>query len=630
MSNRENRGKLHIYLPFLAIFFAFIMVEARLCWLQIIQHQQFYERARGEQIRKIEVSPKRGTIYDRNLQKLAINIPSYSLYARPRRISNPKQVAKHLAPVLRMKSSLLGKKLERNQIFVWLKRKLSLSEKKRIEKLNLEGIGFVEESKRFYPQKELASHILGFVGVDNQGLAGIEFSYDNELKGKRGHFWITRDALGYEIPFARETLETLVPGKDLVLTIDSVIQSIVEQELAIVLKETRAKSMEALFMDPHTGAILALSRKPSYDPNHYRDYPASAQKNHPVQSIYEPGSTFKVATASILLEEGLVDMEEKIFCQETLRIADHVFHDWKRFNTNLDFYGIIQHSSDVGMIKLASRIDNDTFFQYINRFGFGTRTGVDLPGEENGIVRPSSSWSLTDPPCIAIGQGIAVTPLQMVTFLSAVINGGKLLRPYVVEAVLEPGGRVIKKRSPRLVRRIIPDSTSRLLREFLEGVVAGGTGKRASVPGYSVGGKTGTAQIPLSRGRGYADGRYIASFMGFAPVGSPRIAGIVIIKEPTGAYWGGEIAAPVVGRIIGRVLPCMNVLPREEKWVKSPSRPRQISSRGDNREGLGLGSFFSLLSRKLNSSLKSRVALLISSCRDAKEYLFSLYQEKVS
>jgi cell division protein FtsI/penicillin-binding protein 2 len=220
------------------------------------------------------------------------------------------------------------------------------------------------------------------------------------------------------------------------------------------------------------------------------------------------------------------------------------------------------------MIKLASRINNHIFFQYIKRFGLGARTGVDLPGEENGIVRQSSSWSLTDPPCIAIGQGIAVTPLQMVTFLSAAINGGKLLRPYVVRAVLEPGGRIIKKNGPHLVRTAMSDSTSKMLREFLEGVVAGGTGERAGVPGYSVGGKTGTAQIPLSRGRGYAEGRYIASFMGFAPVGSPSVAGIVIIKEPTGAYWGGEIAAPVFGRIIRRTLPYMDVLPEDEKWVK--------------------------------------------------------------
>ena len=630
MSGSQSSGRIHIYLPFLALFFAFIVVEARLYWLQIIQHQAFSERARGEQIRKIEVSPKRGTIYDRNLQKLAINIPSYSLYARPKTISSSKEVARRLSPLLKMKSSTLRKKLAGGQIFVWLKRKLSLSEKEQIEKLNLKGVGFVEESKRFYPQKELASHVLGFAGVDNQGLAGVEFSYDHELRGEKGHFWITRDALGYEIPYGRRTLQTLIPGKDLVLSIDSMIQSIVEQELAIALKETQAQSVEALFMDPHTGAILALARRPSYDPNRYRDYSASAQKNHLLQSIYEPGSTFKVVTASVLLEEGLVDMEEKIFCQETLRVADHVFHDWKKFNTELDFYTIIKHSSDIGMIKLASRIDNDIFFQYINRFGFGTKTGVDLPGEEGGIVRPSSSWSLTDPPCIAIGHGIAVTPLQMVNFLSAVINGGKLLRPYVVEAVLEPGGRVIKKTSPRLIRRIIPDSTSNLLREFLEGVVAGGTGKRASVSGYSVGGKTGTAQVPLSGGRGYADGRYIASFMGFAPVGSPKIAGIVVIKEPTGTYWGGEIAAPVVGRIIGRALPHMNVLPQEEKWVRLPSRPRQISSRQDRGEGSSPGSIFSLLSARLNISLKERVSTLLSSCRDAKEYLFSLYQEKVS
>lgn len=605
---RKRDYRARIYLPFFLLFMALIILEGRLYDLQILNHQKFFRQASKGQTKSIKISPKRGSIYDRNLEKLAVNIPSYSLYARPGKISHSKKVARKLSPIVRMKVSSLTKKLRQKKVFVWLKRKLSLAQKKRIEALGLKGVGFVEESKRFYPQGELASSLLGFAGVDNQGLAGVELSYNSELQGEAGHFWIKEDALGYEIPFAKDTLQALVPGKNLVLTLDNVIQSMVEQELSLTLKKTKAKSVEALFMDPQTGEILALANKPDYDPNHYSDYSPFTRKNRVVQSLYEPGSSFKSFTASALLQEGLTDLNEKIYCGESVRVANHLFHDWKNFDRDLSVTEIFENSSNVGVIELASRMKKEKFYKYIRLFGFGSRTGVDLPGEGKGIVRSPSDWSLTDLPAISIGQGIAVTPVQMVAALSALINGGKLLRPYVVKYVSSSDGKIIKENRPLVIRRVSSESLSQTIKSLLEGVVEEGTGKRAKVTGYSLGGKTGTAQIPASNKRGYLSNKYIASFMGFAPVDSPRIAGIVIIKEPTGAYYGGEVAAPLFRRIMKRVLPYLNILPQKEELIqakeKLPSPERNLKR--------DLTSLFSSAAANLNRSWLSELSKVIS------------------
>ncbi|MFQ5834785.1 MAG: peptidoglycan D,D-transpeptidase FtsI family protein [bacterium] len=600
---RERDHRARIYLSFSFLFIALIILEARLYDLQILHHQKFFRQASKEQVRLVEISPKRGAIYDRNLEKLAVNIPSYSLYARPGKISHPDKVARKLSPIVIMKVSSLRKKLRQKKVFVWLKRKLSPVQKKKVEALGLKGVGFVEESKRFYPQGELASSLLGFAGVDNQGLAGVELSYNDVLQGEAGHFWIREDARGYEIPFAKETLQALVPGKDLVLTLDNVIQSMVEQELSLTLKKTKAKSVEALFMDPQTGEILALANKPDYDPNHYSDYSPSARKNRVVQSLYEPGSSFKPFTASALLQEGLTNLNEKIYCGESIRVANHLFHDWKNFDRDLSVTEIFENSSNVGVIELASRMKKEKFYEYIRLFGFGSRTRVDLSGEAKGIVRSPLDWSLTDLPAISIGQGIAVTPIQMVTAFGALVNGGKLLKPYVVKYVYSPDGKIIKENRPLLIRRVSSESLSQTIKSLLEGVVETGTGTRAKITGYSLGGKTGTAQIPASNARGYLPNKYIASFMGFAPVDSPRIVGIVIIKEPTGAYYGGEVAAPLFGRIMKRVLPYLNILPQKGELVKAeerlPSTKRNLKK--------DLTSLFSSAAANLNGSWLSRI-----------------------
>ncbi|MEA1964612.1 MAG: penicillin-binding protein 2, partial [Candidatus Aerophobetes bacterium] len=460
-SLRERKEKkIRIYLPFLFIFLFLGVIELRLYSIQIINHQKFAEQAHRIQIRRIRISPPRGIIYDRNLEKLAINIPSYSLYANPEKISHPRKVARKLSPLLKISNSELLKKIDKKRNFVWLKRKLPLALKKRIEKLCIEGIDFVEESKRFYPQGKLASPVLGFSGIDNQGLAGIEFSYDNQLRGEKGDLLVMKDALGYQIPLTKEFLKKPAPGKNIVLTIDSIIQSIVEEELSRALEEEKAKSAEALFMNPQNGEIIALANKPDYNPNYYFDYTPFERKNRLTQSIYEPGSTFKAVTAAVLLEEKLVNMKESIYCG-TLTIANHTFYDWKKFNEDLTFSQIIQDSSDVGTIKLAQRMEEELFYRYICLAGFGKKRGIELPGEEEGIVRLPSSWSSIDLPCISIGQGIAVTPLQMVVAFSSLINGGKLLKPYIVKYISTPEDKIIIKNNPHPLRKTISSSTSR-------------------------------------------------------------------------------------------------------------------------------------------------------------------------
>ena len=357
-----NKRKIRIGLPFLFVFFAFGLIEYRLFQLQIVQHQYFVKKAKREQIRVIDILPERGIIYDKNFKPLAMNVSSYSLYAHPDKILEPQVLAESISPILKTDKSFILKRLRKDRVFVWLARKLSLEEKRKIENLKLSEIGFVEEKKRFYPQRELASHILGFVGVDNQGLSGIEYYYNDKLKGEKGRLLLKEDALGHKIPFTEVVLKKMLPGKSLVLTINSTVQSIVEQELTLALEKTKAVSVEALFMNPQTGEIIALANKPDYDPNNYSYYSPYAIRNRVVQSLYEPGSTFKVITASTLLDKGVMDVESNIYCSEFLHIANHTFSDWKRFEKEMSFAQVIYNSSDIGTIKSALKMKKKIFY----------------------------------------------------------------------------------------------------------------------------------------------------------------------------------------------------------------------------------------------------------------------------
>jgi len=565
---RKNKRKVRIYLPFMLIFIGFGIIELRLFQLQVVEHKKYKDLAQEEQLRVVNISPERGVIYDGNLEPVVVNVNSFSLYASPKKVSDPKGAAQKLSSILKEDAASILSKLKKGRVFVWIARKLSVEDKRKIEELNLDGFGFIEEKKRLYPERKLMSHVLGWVGIDNQGLAGVEYFYDNELQGEAGKVLLRRDALGHYIPFTQDTLKKAVPGYDAVLTIDSKIQSIVEQELSRALKETGARSVEAVFMNPNTGEIIALVNEPGYDPNYWQNFSFYERRNRVVQFIYEPGSTFKVVTSAVLLEENLVSPEDKIYCNASLQFGDHTITDWTKFNRKMSFAEIVYNSSDIGIIKAAQRMEKGTFYRYIRNFGFGEQTGIDLPGEAKGLVKPVGRWYLTDFPCISIGQGVGVTPLQMVVALSATINGGNLLRPFVVRSIRNSEGEIIRYNKPYIRRKVISEETSRVLRDILGYVVKKGTGKRAGIEGYTIGGKTGTAQIPSPNGGGYLRGKYIASFMGFAPVDAPKIAGIVVIKEPTGAYYGGEVAAPVFGRILSRILPTLGVLPKGELWVK--------------------------------------------------------------
>lgn len=569
MKKRKSK-KTRVYLPFIVIFVGFAIIGIRLFQLQVIEHEKYVSLAQRARMRVVDISPERGAIYDANMVPLGVNVKSFSLYASPARISNPEVLAEKLAyfSIGENAASILAK-LQRDAVFVWVARKISFEDKLHIENLNLEGLGFIEEKKRFYPQAELMSHILGWVGVDNQGLSGLEYYFEDTLQGEKGRISLKRDARGYYIPFTRDALQEVIPGEDLVLTIDSKVQSVVEQELARTLKETNAQSVEAIFINPQTGAIIAMANKPDYESNYWWNYSAFERRNRGVQFMFEPGSSFKVITAAALLEEQLISPEEKIYCDASLRFGRYTITDWKKFNQELSFAEIMYHSSNIGVIKAAQRMQKDVFYRYITEFGFGQITGIDLPGEAKGLLRAVNTWQLTDFPCISMGQGIAVTPLQMVVALSAVVNGGKLMRPFVVKGVCDSEGKLIYENEPHVVRHVISEETSVVLSEILYQVVKQGTAKRTEIRGYKIGGKTGTAQVPSPHGGGYLQGKYIASFMGFAPVGNPEIVGIVVIKEPMGAYYGGEIAVPVFEKILSRILPLLGIMPEEELWVKN-------------------------------------------------------------
>lgn len=563
---RENFRLYFVLLLFLS-FLGFF--EFRLYELQILKHDYYRRKAERERLKEVEIFPSRGKIYDAKGEELAVNVPSWDLYARPFQISSPAKVTFLLSSILKEEPKKIQKKVSSTRPFIWIKRRVTTEEKRAIERLNLKGVGFKEGEKRFYPQGRLASQLLGFVGIDNQGLAGLEYKYDKILSGEKGVLLIEEDALNYRIFPTERVVRPPRPGRDLVLSIDSILQCIVEEELSLTRERTRAKSVEAIFINPHTGEILALANKPDYGPNNFLSFSSFEQKNRAIGDLYEPGSAFKPFNAAILLEEKLVQPEEEIFCEEYIKVANHTIYDWKNFNDPLTFKEVLKYSSNVGMVKFSSRISPRIFYQWLKIFKLGEITQIDLPGEARGLIIPYPKLSPVDFACMAIGQGIALTPLRMVVSFSSLINGGWLLKPYLVKVIKEEG-KVVKEFSPRILGKTVSEKTSRVLREILKLVVEEGTGRGAKVEGYSIGGKTGTAQVPDPEGGGYLEGRYAASFIGFAPVEDPVISGIVVVKEPEGSYWGGEIAAPLFGRIMKRILPYLGVLPEEKKskWAR--------------------------------------------------------------
>lgn len=554
-----------LWILFSAILFVLL---ARVGWLQFIEGSHFQERAQNISTWKVPVKARRGIIYDAKLRKLALSVSSDSVGAFPAEVKKSGQatkIAQELAKVLKMPPEEVLAKITSNQAFVYVKRQLAdFQAGNQIKALKLPGIKVYEESKRYYPYGSLAAQVLGIVGIDNVGLGGVEAYYDRTLQGVDGSIMARFDALGHEIPGTRESFAPPQDGSSLVLTIDQNIQFFAERELDKLMQSTRRpKRASIAVMRPKTGEILALASRPSFDPNNYGAYPEENRRNVATSFNYEPGSTFKIVTAATAIEEGVVKPGERFYDPGYIRVGPDMIKCWiyPDGHGSETFEEAVQNSCNPVFVNLGLRLEEKQqglFYKYIQAFGFGQPTKVDFPGEEHGIMIPADQIKDINTATISIGQGIAVTPLQLLNAACTVANGGVMMRPHLVKQILDPSGKVIRNLDPESLGQIVSTQTSKELCLDLERVVSNGTGRNAYIEGYRVAGKTGTAQ--KAGPHGYQEGKYVASFLGFAPANDPQVAIIVIVDEPQGyPYFGGTVAAPIFKAVMEDTLKYLQV-----------------------------------------------------------------------
>lgn len=558
-----QQDRVHVRLLILAgvAFLWMVAVFGRLTYLQLFCHSEYLSRALRQQERTIEITPERGAIYDRNMNPLAMSIPVDSAFGVPSEIADEHLAARLLSGVVDVPEEELEARFESSRSFVWISRKLPPEKAEAINALNLKGVYLQKENKRFYPKRDLAAHVLGFVDMDEKGLGGIEYELDNEIRGQSEKIVVMEDARRRWFDGTQAKLNN---GADVVLTLDEKIQYIAERELDAAIAQTHAIAGTAIVMNPNNGEILALANWPTFNPNRASEAPAEARMDRAVSALYEPGSTFKLVTLAAAFNEGITRPDEVFDCENgSVLVAGHRIHDHMPFKL-LNVAQILAESSDVGAIKIALRLQAARFYDYIRAFGFGEPTGVDLPGESKGLLRPVRDWGSFSIGSISMGQEVGVTPIQLITAVSAIANGGLLYRPHVVEELqrdgraLPPEG-VLEATEPR---RVIRPETAATMRRLMEGVILNGTGPKAHLDGWTSAGKTGTAQkIDPATGR-YSRTQYIASFAGFAPINNPAVAILVSLDSPVGQHEGGEVAAPVFKKIAEEVLTYLDV-PRD-------------------------------------------------------------------
>ena len=563
-SERARRERLSILIAAVAI--GFLAMAARCAHLQILRAPELLALARSQHEKAVDLDPRRGPILDRNGQELALSIDVDSLYADPSKVQDAGAAARRLAPVLGLKAAELREKLSGDTHFAWLRRKIDPGLRARVEALGIEGLAFVRESRRFYPKGDLASHVVGACGVDNQGLAGLEFAYNERFTGTPGRLEFLRDGRGGRV-LDRSRVEP-VPGDGLILTLDAAIQHIAERELDTAMRDTRADGAAIVVLRPETGEILALASRPGFDANEFSGASVSSRRNRAVSDFFEPGSTFKVITAAAALDGGRVRPNEVIWCENgSYVVARHRFKEDKKPFGNLTFTEVLANSSNVGTIKVAQRLSSNDFLEVIRRFGFGRSTSLELPGESPGLLRDVKRWSGLSHASISMGQEIGVTPIQLAAALGALANDGTYNPPYLIESVVAAdGSRSEPDRGEDFqARRAVSAKTAMTLRSMLQQVTIDGTGKAAQVVGYTTGGKTGTAQKIDPATRRYARGHYAAWFGGFVPAERPALVIVVMVDDPKGIHQhGGDVSAPVFSRVAEPVLRYLGVLPDRE------------------------------------------------------------------
>jgi cell division protein FtsI (penicillin-binding protein 3) len=530
-------------------------VLARLSYLQLFCYSEYFARAQHQQQRIFEISPKRGTIYDRKGRELAVSLPMDSVFADPAEITDAEMVGRLLSHILSdSPSDEIETKIREAHIPIRLARKLSPETVQRIQEMNLRGIFFQQENRRVYPQRQLAAHVLGYTDVDEKGIGGIEYALDKEIRGRPGKIVVMAD--GRRRWYDRQE-SAGDPGASVTLTIDETIQYIAEKELAQAIDDTHAKAGTVVVQDPNTGELLALANWPTFDPNDAGSYSDEARMDRAVSAAYEPGSTFKVITLTGAIENGVTTPETMVDCQMgKIVLPGRVIHDWHPFGV-MSVDKILVHSSDVGAIKVALQLGSRRFYDTIRTFGIGQPTGIELPGENRGLLRPLENWSANSIGSLAMGQEVSVTPIQIISAISAIANGGTLYRPRIIR---DMRGDVMPVRHTNSGPRQATDQkTAAEMRGMMEDVVLEGTGKPAQLSGFTAAGKSGTAQkIDPATGR-YSATQYNSSFAGFAPVNDPAISILVVLDSPVGAHHGGEVGGPVFKRIAEQVLPYLAV-----------------------------------------------------------------------
>jgi cell division protein FtsI (penicillin-binding protein 3) len=550
--NRLVNRRIRLLLMVLTVAFGGLLMRAT--WLQGVRAESLSRLGQTQHRESVTLPASRGTIYDRAGVELGLGERATTVYANPKQILNPRAAALAVERTLGLDADRLYPTLaDRTRGFVYVERQADPAQAAALQRLHLSGFGFYPEERRSYPQGSVGAQVLGYVGIDGDGLSGLELQFDKELAGHAGHETVVKDPSGRVIDVEQQRPER--PGRDVFLTLDHTIQANAEEVLRETVHKWHAKSATAIVLDPRTGAVLAMAVQPGYDANRFPTAPRDLQRNRSVTDTYEPGSTFKLVTVAAALSERLVSPSTRFTLPYSLHVADRVIHDAEERGTvNYSVAQILAHSSNIGAIELAEMLGKTRLSSWITRFGFGRATGIDFPGESPGIVLPPDQWSGSTIGNVPIGQGIAVTPVQMAAAYAAIANKGMWSRPHLVDHVAG-GGR------PSLYRRrlVSPQVASELML-MLKDVVAEGTGTYAAMPGYQVAGKTGTAQKPDSHG-GYATGRYVASFVGIVPASRPRLVVLVMVDEPQGAIWGGVVAAPAFQQIARFDLQYLEVTP---------------------------------------------------------------------
>lgn len=566
VSNVTVRKRLLIF--FLIGLLVFILIDLRLGYVQLYLGNKLTGKAKDSWSRDIPFEPKRGEIVDRNGVALATNLSAPTVYVVPRQVEDAGETAAKLANALDMKVDQAYKEITKSEVYVRLSkgRKISHEKAKEIKAMDLKGVFIAEDSIRYYPYGKYLSHVLGFTGIDNQGLMGVELTYDEELKGEKGHVRFYSDAKGKRMENMVDDYKEPTNGKNLQLTIDSKVQTIMEREMDIAEATYNPDGIIGIAMNPNNGEILAMSSRPTFNPSKYQEVnPEVYNRNLPVWSSYEPGSTFKIITLAAALEEKKVNLQHEGFYDPGYtKVGGAKLRCWKAGgHGHQSFLEVVQNSCNPGFVELGNRLGKEKLFSYIKKFGFGTRTGIDIAGEATGILFDLKRVGPVEQATTAFGQGVSVTPIQQVAAVSAAVNGGTLYTPYIAKQLIDPvTGEITMRKNAQAKRRVISEDTSKQVREALESVVALGSGKNAYIEGYRVGGKTGTAQ-KVQNGQ-YIKNNHIVSFIGFAPADDPQIVVYIAVDNPKGTVqFGGTVAAPIVGNIMKDALVALDVKPRK-------------------------------------------------------------------